>query len=126
MQNERQVVSLEKIQIISIVGSIAFLFSVIALIRNKKLKEAYAILWLIFGGIFLFFSCWKQGMDYFAAKIGIFYPPALLFLILIMALILVLVQFSIVISSQNDKIKTLAQELALLKLKYDKETNQEE
>lgn len=107
--------SLERIQIISILGSTVFLALTFELIRKKLVKEAYAILWLAFGVIFLFFSCWKRGLDYFAALVGIYYPPALLFLILILALILILIQFSVVISSQNQKIKQLAQELALLK-----------
>ncbi len=107
--------SLERIQIISIIGSIAFLAATIELIRKKMIREAYAILWLAFGLIFLFFSIWKKGLDYLAILAGIFYPPALLFLFLILALILILMQFSVVISSQNQKIKQLAQELALLK-----------
>lgn len=106
---------IEKIQLIAIIGSIVFLAVIFELIRVKLIKEAYALLWLLFGLIFLFFSFWKQGLDYFASKIGIYYPPALLFLIMIVAIIFILVQFSIVISSQNNKIKTLTQELALLK-----------
>lgn len=116
---------IEKIQIISIIGSIVFLAVILELIRVKLIKEAYALLWLFFGFIFLFFSIWKQGLDYFASKFGIFYPPAFLFLIMIVAIIFILVQFSIVISSQNNKIKTLAQELALLKEKNEKKAGQE-
>ncbi|PKL48473.1 MAG: DUF2304 domain-containing protein [Candidatus Riflebacteria bacterium HGW-Riflebacteria-2] len=112
--------NLERIQIISIIGSIFFLFLISKLIRKNMLKEAYAILWLLFGSVFLLFSCWKKGLDYFASIFGIYYPPALLFLILIMALILVLIQFSIVVSSQNDKIRLLTQEVALLKNELDK------
>lgn len=107
--------SLERIQIISIIGSTGFLAVTIELIRKKLVREAYAILWLTFGVIFLFFSLWKRGLDYFASIFGIYYPPALLFLILILALVLILMQFSVVLSSQNQKIKQLAQEIALLK-----------
>lgn len=96
----------------------AFLLMIARLIKSKMLKEAYAILWLLFAAVFLAFSCWKQGLDYFAGLIGIYYPPAMLFLILIIALILVLIQFSVIISSQNDKIRALAQELALLKNEF--------
>lgn len=110
---------LQRIQILSIFSSIVFLLSITGLIKRKMLKEAYAIIWLLFGILFLTVSCWKNGMDYFAKLFGIYYPPALLFLILIVALVLVLIQFSIVISAQSDKIKKLAQELALLKNKID-------
>jgi len=111
---------IERIQIISIIGSLAFLLMIARLIKSKMLKEAYAILWLLFAAVFLVFSCWKQGLDYFASIIGIYYPPAMLFLILIIALILVLIQFSVVVSSQNERIRVLTQELALLKDEFRK------
>ncbi|GAB4275432.1 MAG: hypothetical protein Kow0029_16560 [Candidatus Rifleibacteriota bacterium] len=115
---------LDRIQTISIICSLFFLIFIIELIRKKKLKEAYALLWLFFSVVFLFFSFWKTGLDYFAAIFGIFYPPALLFLILIVAIILILVQFSVIVSKQNDDIRKLAQELALLKAaKRKKKTN---
>jgi hypothetical protein len=110
---------LDQIQIISIVSSVFFLFLVIELIRKKYLKEAYALLWIFFSFVFLFFSMWKKGMDYFAKLVGIYYPPAFLFLILIVAIILILVQFSVIVSSQNEKIKRLTQEIALLKLEFE-------
>ncbi|MBU1109829.1 MAG: DUF2304 domain-containing protein [Candidatus Riflebacteria bacterium] len=107
--------NIERIQVISIIGSLAFLLMIARLIKDRMLKEAYAILWLLFAVVFLVFSCWKRGLDYFANVFGIYYPPAMLFLILIIALILVLIQFSVVVSMQNDQIRTLTQEMALLK-----------
>lgn len=116
---------LERIQIISTVGSLAFLAMILRLIKAKMLKEAYAILWLLFGTVFLISSVWKKGLDYLAALAGIYYPPALLFLIMIIALILVLIQFSIVVSSQNDKIRKLSQEIALLTIQTNKQAKTE-
>ena len=110
----------ERIQLISLAGSLFFMLGVLELIRRQKIKEAYAILWLIFGGVFILLSFWKKGLDYFAGIVGIYYPPALLFLILIVAVIIVLVNYSIVISSQNDKIRNLTQELALMKKEMEK------
>lgn len=110
----------ERIQLISLAGSLFFMLGVLELIRRQKIKEAYAILWLIFGGVFILLSFWKKGLDYFAGIVGIYYPPALLFLILIVAVILILVNYSIVISSQNDKIRILTQELALMKKEMEK------
>ncbi len=111
---------MQAIQIISIIGSTAFLITIIELIRKKQLKEAYAIIWLIFGLLFMFFSCWRKALDYISEIIGIYYPPAMLFLLLIIAITLILIQFSVVISKQNDQIRALTQEIALLKEKNDK------
>ena len=112
---------MQRIQIISIIVSILFLCFIIELIRKKLLKEAYSIVWLFFCGIFLFFSCWRQAIDYFASVVGIYYPPVMVLLLLIFALVCVLVQFSIVVSRQNDQIRKLAQKLALLENKINNE-----
>ncbi len=117
---------MEKIQLIAIVGSLVFMIGVIELIRRKQIKEAYALLWLIFGGVFIIFSLWKKGLDFIAALVGVYYPPALLFLILTIAIVLVLIQFSVVISRNNDRIKNLTQEVALLKQKLEEHNDRTE
>ncbi|OQB50743.1 MAG: hypothetical protein BWY02_00360 [bacterium ADurb.Bin157] len=114
---------MEKIQIISIIGSVLFLFFIVELIKRCLIKEAYSILWLFFGGLFLFISLWKDGVDWFAKIVGIYYPPAMLLLFLIIAVIFVLIQFSVVVSKQSDQIRKLAQEVALLKSQQTKEND---
>lgn len=111
---------MERIQIIAIIGSVIFLISILELIRRKLLKEAYAILWLVFGFAFLLLSCCKQAIDYVSKIVGIYYPPAMLLLFLIFALICVLVQFSVVVSRQNDQIRKLSQKIAILEDSIDK------
>ena len=106
---------MDRIQILAIIGAIAFVLFIIELIRRKQLKEAYSIIWLLFAGIFLFFSIFRSALDYCSLWIGIAYPPAMLFLLLIIAIIFVLIQFSVIISSNNDKIRVLTQEIAILK-----------
>ena len=104
-----------RIQIISIVGSLIFIVFILELIRRKKLKEAYALIWGIMGLFFFILACWVEGLIFVSNKIGIEYAPATLFLVLLITVILILIQFSVIISSQVDKIKNLGQELALLK-----------
>ncbi len=113
-------IGIERIQLLALIGSVLFLAGIIEMIRRKAIKEAYALLWLLFGGIFILFSCWKKGLDFFASLVGIYYPPALLFLILIVAIILILISYSVIISSQNDKIRILTQEMALMKKEMEK------
>ena len=104
-----------RIQIISIIGSLIFTFFILELIRRKKLKEAYALIWGIMSIFFLILACWVQGLGFVSRLIGIEYAPATLFLVLLITIILISIQFSIIISGQVDKIKSLSQELALIK-----------
>jgi len=102
------------IQILSIFGSLAFLVLIISLIRIRRLKEEYAILWLFFGLIFLFLSIFRKSLEFISSILGIAYPPAALFLILILAVITILIHFSVVVSRMKDKQRQLAQQLALM------------
>ncbi len=111
-----------RIQIIAIAGSLGFMLFVFELIRRKKLKEAYAMIWLIMGAFFMVLAFWQQGLLIVSNFCGIYYAPAFLFLVLLVTLTIILIQFSIVISRQADKIKALGQETALMKEQLNKLT----
>jgi hypothetical protein len=109
--------NISHIQTIAIVVSIFFLLLILYLIKNRRIKEEYSLLWIFFSIVFILFSVWREGLDYVAQFIGIAYPPAALFMVLLMAIFLILIEFSIIISKLSDKNKTLAQEIGILRQK---------
>lgn len=110
-----------RIQLLAIVGSILFLFFIVTLVRKKTIREEYSLLWLFWSLLFITFSTWRNGLDFAANLLGIDYAPAALLLLLIVGIIFILVQFSVVISRLTEQSKTIAQELALLKEKIERE-----
>lgn len=104
---------INRIQYVALLGTVAFLVFLVELIRKQRIKEAYAILWLLFGVVFLGLSIFRESLNWLSFAFGIAYPPAFLFLVSIVAFLLILIQFSVVISSQNDRIRELTQEIAL-------------
>lgn len=110
-------INIHIIQYVAITGSIIFIASVLFLISRRKLREEFAILWLFFGFIFLALSIWRKSIDVIASLLGIAYAPAAIFLILIIGIISILIHFSIAISGLTERVKTLAQEVGLLKEK---------
>jgi hypothetical protein len=111
-----------RIQVLAIIGSILFLIFIIELIRKRKIKDEYGLLWIFFGVIFIVISVWRQGLEVLARLLGIFYTPAAFLLILIMAILLILIQYSLVISRLSENCKTLNQQIGILKLEL-KELN---
>jgi hypothetical protein len=109
--------NISHIQTIAIIVSIFFLLLILYLIKNRRIKEEYSLLWIFFSVLFILFSVWREGLDYVARFIGIAYPPAALFMVLLMAIFLILIEFSIIISKLSDKNKTLAQEIGILRQK---------
>ena len=111
---------MQSIQIISVVFSLAVFFAVADLIRRSMLKEQYALLWLFSSVVLLLLSIWRGLLDKVAQMAGIAYPPSLLFLMAFIFLLLIVLHFSVVISSLSEKNKKLAQEIALLKVAMEK------
>mgnify|MGYP002639363445 FL=1 len=107
------------IQYISILGSIIFIILMILLIRNRKIKEEFSILWLFFGIVFFVLSVWRGSLEVIARILGIAYAPAAIFLILIIAIISILIHLSVIISKITDQNKILIQEVGLLKMEFD-------
>ncbi len=103
------------LKILAVLGSGALLVVVVELIRRGRLKERYALLWLLSGGVLLFLSSSRSTLDFIAHLLGIFYPPSFLFLLAFLFLLLITLHFSVVLSSLSEKNKKLAQELALLR-----------
>lgn len=119
-----------QLQLIAIVVSLLFFSLIVFLIQRKRIKEEYSLMWLFVSLVFIVFSFWREGLDFLAQSMGVSYPPAALFLILLVAVFLILIEFSIIISKLSDRNKTLTQEIAILKqevlqLQKDREPHQE-
>jgi hypothetical protein len=108
-------VDIYRIQYIAIVGSLVVLGFILELIRKKKIKEEFSLLWLFSGMVFLIFSFWRRGLEVLAIFLGIGYAPAALFLLLIMAIYIILIHYSVILSELAETSKTLVQEVGLLK-----------
>lgn len=107
-------------QILSILGSIIFLLIIIWSVRQKKLKEAYAILWILIGTGMLFVSIVPNILRVVSNLLGIVYPPATLFLLLLCGVFVILFQYSLLLSRNQERISRLTQEIALLKNELEK------
>jgi len=106
---------LDRIQWVSILGSAALLAVVLELVRSRRLREQYSLLWIFTGVVLLLLSCWRGLLDRLARLCGVHYPPSALFLVGFGFFLLILLHFSIVHSSLAIRVKQLAQEIALLK-----------
>ncbi len=104
------------IQIIAIIGSVLLVGIIIDLIRRGRLKESYSLLWIASGGTILLFSIWRDLLHIVSRWLGIAYPPSFIFLLAFMFLLLIVLHFSIVMSSLSEKNKRLTQEIAFLKM----------
>ena len=112
--------NIQTTQYIAIAVSVALFLYILYLVRKKRIKEEYSLLWLFSSIVFIFFSIFRNLLEEFAALVGIAYPPAALFLILLLAVFLILIEFSVIISKLSEQTKNLAQEIGILKMEIEK------
>jgi hypothetical protein len=115
-----------RVSIAAAIASILLLLVVFELIRSRRLRERYALLWLLTGVVLLVLSLWRGGLNTIAGWFGISgYPPAILFAVGILFILLVLLHYSTVISRLSDQSTILAQRLALLEERLEDPGNRE-
>jgi hypothetical protein len=111
-----------RVSIAAAVASVLLLLVVFELIRSRRLRERYALLWLLTGVVLLVLSLWRGGLNTIAGWFGISgYPPAILFAVGILFILLVLLHYSTVISRLSDQTTILAQRLALLESRLERD-----
>ena len=88
---------------------------VINLVRTKKLKEEYALLWLLMAASLVIAPLLIDLIDQISFAIGIDYPPALIIVIALVCFALIFFQISVTISRFSEQIKNLSQDLALMR-----------
>lgn len=102
-------------EIIMIVVPLLLLILVLELVRRRRLREDYSLLWLVTFGVLVIFSLFRDTLLEAVAKLmGIQYPPTALFVIGFGLLLLVMIQFSMVITRLARQNQQAAQHIALL------------
>ena len=103
-----------RIQILAIVGSVAFLLLVLELVRRRRLAEEYSALWIVAALVLLFASLRRDAIDRTAAWLGILYGPTVLLLGLLVVVAAALLWMSVILSKQQAQIEHLIEETAIL------------
>lgn len=110
---------LGKIELFSIVINVSLLFFVLFLIRTKRLRLQYSLLWLLTIVIMMLFSFFPFLLNKISFLVGIYYPPSLLFLVAFLFLLIIVLHYSIVISTLSRNNKSLIQKLSIVNYKLE-------
>ena len=104
----------KRIQIVTLLAAVLLVILVIELVRRRRLSERYALLWLVSAFAILGLSIWQGLLEKLSKLIGVAYPPNALFLVAVVFILLLLLNFSTVLSRLQDETRILAQRLAIL------------
>lgn len=100
--------------LVSIV-TVFVLVLIVRFVRRRELRAKYAFLWLSVGLTMVVLAISPALLNRVSLWLGVFYPPTTLFLAAIILLLLVSVHVSWELSRLEERTRTLAEELAILR-----------
>lgn len=104
----------QPVQVVAVVVSVLLLLVVVELVRRGKLTEEYSFIWIACALALLVLSLWREILHAVARWLGVFYPPAVLLLVLTAFVFVACLYFSVVVSLQRKQIERLVEEQAIL------------
>ena len=97
-----------------VLAGIVILLFILNLVRRKQIREQYSLLWIVASIVLILTALFSPAIDRLAHLVGIYYPPAFLFLIAILMILVLQFHFSTVISSLREQNKALIQDVGIL------------
>ena len=101
-------------QIFVVLLGLAMLLFVLNMVRTRRLREQYSLLWLFSAVVIVLSAVFIDFVEKLSHAIGIYYPPAFLFLVALLMVLVLQFHFSTVISNLREQNKTLTQDLGIL------------
>ena len=101
-------------RVVAVVGSLLVLALIVELVRRRRLKEEYSLLWVLTAIGLLVLSIWYELLVAITRLIGGVLPSSTLFFFALVFVLLMLLHFSVRISLLERRMTALVQELGLL------------
>ena len=104
-----------------IVATIVIALFIFRLVRARQLRSKYALLWLVIGLLLLPLAAVPGVLNTVSGWFGVLYSPTIFLLFAVGFLFLVVVHYSWELSRLENRTRTLAEELALLRTRLDEQ-----
>ncbi|MBI3583552.1 MAG: DUF2304 domain-containing protein [Nitrospinae bacterium] len=102
-------------QIFAILISIVIFIVIIELVRKRKLREEFSLIWLLTGFLLFILAIWYDLLLAITSLIGASLATSTLFFFGLVFLILINLYYSIKLSAIANQMKNLSQEIGILK-----------
>jgi hypothetical protein len=105
--------------VLVIVLAAAVIAFIVALVRSRRLRAKYSVLWFSIGIGLAILAIFPGLLSWVSDRFGIAYPPATFMLLALSFLLVLVLHFSWELSRLEDRTRALAEEYALLRLELD-------
>jgi hypothetical protein len=109
-----------KLYLLAIATCVTVVVVLLLLLRTRRLKEKYAAGWLLLAIAIVVVGAFPGTVTWLASLVGVATASNLLFAAAIAVLLGVCIQLSIELSANEEEMRTLTEEIALLRLDVDR------
>ena len=103
-----------KTRVVAVAGALAMLVVVIELVRRRRLKEEYSVLWVLTSIVLLVLAVWYELLVKITSAIGAVLPTSTLFFFGLVFALAMLLHFSVRVSALERRVTMLIQEVGLM------------
>lgn len=105
--------------VLGLIGSLVTLALLFELLRRRRLREKYAVFWAVVALLTLVVAVFPSTLTAAAKVVGVEVPANLLFFVASMLLLGVSIHHSYELGRLEERTRTLAEEVALLRLELE-------
>lgn len=102
--------------VLGLVGALITIVTLFEMLRRRHLREKYAVLWIVIALGTVIVALTPGLLEWVAGLVGVAVPANLLFFSASMVLLVVSIQHSYELGRLEEQTRTLAEEVALLRL----------
>jgi hypothetical protein len=102
-----------RIRIITIIGAVGVLLIVVDLVRRRKLKEEYSVLWVVTALVVLVLAIWYDLLTSITRLVGATAPASTIFFFGLLFFLVLMLHFSVRISKLERRLTELIQDVGI-------------
>src|SRR5947209_7163357 len=107
------------VEVLSLLGAITILLTLFEMMRRHRLREKYAVIWFVIAVSSLVVAVFPSLLVALSDALGLQVPSNLVFFVASLVLLGLSLQHSYELGRSEDRVRTLAEEIALLRLRVD-------
>ena len=102
-----------------VVVTLASVVFIVRLVRRHKLRTKYSLLWIVVALALATVAVFPGLLERVSLAAGVYYPPATFLILAVGFLFVIVVHFSWEFSRSEERIRTLAEDVALLRASHE-------
>lgn len=105
---------MSRVQLVVLITSLLVTGFIVEQVRRRRLAVEYSLIWIVAGLGMIVLSLWRNGVDYLAELMGIYYAPSAIFVVFGVLVFVLCIHFSLAISKLSSHNRVLIQRIALI------------